>query len=173
MKILEMPYQGGDAAMIFFLPDRADGLAEVERSLSASKLEEWTGALKSELVVVSLPRFEVSPTPSMSLGDILIELGMPNAFDRDKADFTGIANPTDPRERLRIDKVFHKAFVKVDEKGTEAAAATAVAMAAGAGPGAPQRMLEFIADHPFLFAIVDKPTSLILFVGRVADPTTK
>ncbi len=171
MKILEMPYKGGDAAMLVFLPDRPDGLAEVERSLSASKLEEWTSALKSERVAVSLPRFEVSPTPSMSLGDILVELGMANAFDRDKADFTGIANPPDPRERLKIDKVFHKAFVKVDEKGTEAAAATAVVMAAGGA--APQRMLEFTADHPFLFAIVDKPTGLVLFVGRVADPTTK
>jgi serine protease inhibitor len=97
---------------------------------------------------------------------------MPDAFDREKADFTGIANPADRRERLKIDKVFHKAFVKVDEKGTEAAAATAVVMAKGGGaPPAPA--FEFNADHPFVFAIVDKATGLVLFLGRVADPTTK
>jgi len=76
------------------------------------------------------------------------------------------------RERLKIDKVFHKAFVKVDEKGTEAAAATAVVMAKGGGPP-PAPALEFNADHPFVYAIIDKATGLVLFLGRVADPTTK
>jgi serpin B len=168
LKILEMPYKGGDAAMVILLPDRADGLARVEQSLSAAKLETWMADLTMQRVAVSLPRFELSPA-SMSLGDVLSQLGMPDAFDRDKADFTGIANPPDPRERLKIDKVFHKAYVLVDEKGTEAAAATAVVAAAGGGP--PPRMLEFNADHPFFFAIIDRPTGLILFVGRVADPT--
>ena len=97
---------------------------------------------------------------------------MIDAFDKDKADFTGIANPKDPRERLYIAKVVHKAFVKVDEKGTEAAAATAVVMAGGGG--APSRpALEFTADHPFLFLVVEKASGLVLFVGRVADPTVR
>ena len=95
-------------------------------------------------------------------------MGMPLAFDRDKADFTAMANPPDPRERLHIDDVFHKAFVKVDEKGTEAAAATAVMMAAGGG--APPKPVELKVDNPFLFFIRDTSTGLLLFMGRVVDP---
>ena len=171
-KVLELPYKGGDASMLVILPDRKDGLADLEKSLTGAKLEGWKTALAMQTVAVSLPRFEVSPTPSMSLGEDLKSLGMPDAFDRDKADFTGIANPVDRKERLKIDKVFHKAFVKVDEKGTEAAAATAVVMAKGGGPP-PAPPLEFNADHPFVFAIVDKATGLVLFLGRVADPTMK
>ena len=172
VKVLELPYKGGDASMLVILPDRKDGLADLEKSLTGAKLEGWKTALAMQTVAVSLPRFEVSPTPSMSLGEDLKSLGMPDAFDRDKADFTGIANPVDRKERLKIDKVFHKAFVKVDEKGTEAAAATAVVMAKGGGPP-PAPPLEFNADHPFVFAIVDKATGVVLFLGRVADPTMK
>lgn len=172
VKVLELDYNGGDASMVLVLPDAKDGLADVEKALTSAKFEEWRAALRADTVAVALPRFEVSPTPSMSLGEDLKNLGMPDAFDREKADFTGIANPSDRRERLKIDKVFHKAFVKVDEKGTEAAAATAVVMAKGGGPP-PGKALEFTADHPFAFAIVDKATGLVLFLGRVADPTTK
>jgi serpin B len=171
VKILELPYKGGDAAMLVILPDRADGLPDVEASLSTAKLDAWTTALAPSMVAVTLPRFEVSPTPSMSLGAELVKLGMPDAFDRDKANFTGIANPADPRERFKIDKVFHKAFVKVDEKGTEAAAATAVVMARAGG--APPKPIVFKADHPFIFVITDKSSGLVLFLGRVADPTLR
>ena len=172
VKVLELEYKGGDASMVFVLPDAKDGLADIEKSLTAAKFDEWRAALRPDQVAITLPRFEVSPTPSMSLGEDLKGLGMPDAFDREKADFTGIANPADRRERLKIDKVFHKAFVKVDEKGTEAAAATAVVMSKGGGPP-PGKALEFVADHPFVFAIVDKATGLVLFLGRVVDPTTK
>ncbi len=169
-KVLELPYTGNAGAMVFILPDRADGLADVEKSLSAAKLDAWRAALAPQTVSVTLPRFEVAPSPSMSLGEELAKLGMPDAFDRARADFTGIANPADRGDRLRIDEVFHKAFVKVDEKGTEAAAATAVTMRSIGGL-APAKAPEFKADHPFLFAIIDKPSGLVLFIGRVADPT--
>ena len=171
VKVLEVPYRGGDAAMLVILPDRADGLGAVETSLTAAKLDAWMAALAPQNVAVTLPRFEVSPRVSMTLADELVKLGMRDAFDGTKSDFTGIANPADVRERLKIDQVFHKAFVKVDEKGTEAAAATAVAM--GPGGGAPRPMLELKVDHPFVFAIVDKTSGLVLFLGRVADPTTR
>lgn len=171
VSVLEMPYAGRDAAMLVVLPDRVEGIADVERTLTAAKVDAWTRALAPQNVSVSLPRFEVSPSPSLLLGAGLANLGMADAFDRDRADFTGIANPADPRDRLNIGEVFHKAFVKVDEKGTEAAAATAVTMPrAGC---APAQALEFRADHPFVFIIVDKPTGLVLFIGRVADPTTR
>ena len=171
VKVLELPYQGRDAAMLLVLPERKDGIDAVEIALSPATLAAWTAALEPRDVAVTLPRFEVSPTP-LSLGAELVRLGMIDAFDKDKADFTGIANPKDPRERLYIAKVFHKAFVKVDEKGTEAAAATALQVA-GSG-GAPSRpALEFTADPPFLFLIVEKASGLVLFVGRVADPTVR
>lgn len=170
VKVLELPYKGNDAAMLVILPNKVDGLAEVEASLTAAKLQAFSAALAEKNVFVTFPRFEVSPS-TMALADQLKALGMPLPFERLKADFTGISNPPDPRERLNIDAVFHKAFVKVDEKGTEAAAATAVSMAAGGGP--PPKPFEFRADHPFVYAIVDKPTGLVLFLGRVSDPTTK
>jgi serpin B len=167
--LLEMPYVGGDASMFLLLPDRVDGLPEIEASLSSSTLKAWQQGLCSKGVVVSLPSFTIDPPDAMDLVDDLHQLGMSLAFDRDRAGFTGIANPPDPRDRLFVSAIFHKAFVKVDEKGTEAAAATAVLMAPGAGR-APPPPVEFKVDRPFLFFIVDKPTGLILFVGRVTEP---
>jgi serpin B len=100
-------------------------------------------------------------------------MGMPLAFDRRQADFTGIANPKDPEDRLYVSSVFHKGFIKVDEKGTEAAAASAVVMAraGGARPVAPPK--EFKADHPFLYLLRDTRSGLVLFMGRVADPSAR
>jgi serpin B len=97
--------------------------------------------------------------------------GMPSAFDAAKADFTGMANPKDPRDRLCIGSVFHKAFVKVDEKGTEAAAATSVQMLRAGSMMAPTPPMPFNVDRPFLFFIRDEATGLVVFMGRVQDPT--
>jgi serpin B len=173
VKLLEMPYDGGSMAMTLVLPDAVDGLDAVEKKLSPVTLDGWIAALKPERVTVALPKFEVNPAASLSLGDMLVGLGMPLAFDRDKADFTGIANPPKPADRLYIDKVFHKAFVKVDEKGTEAAAATAVVMARNGAAAPPKPPPEFRADHPFLFLLRDTRSGVILFMGRVADPAAK
>ena len=103
------------------------------------------------------------------LSEELKRLGMPLAFDAERADFTGIGVPPNAKNRLYISEVFHKAFVKVDEKGTEAAAATAVVMAEGGGM--PPKALAFKADHPFMFFIVDKTSGAALFAGRVVDPS--
>lgn len=171
VKVLEMPYQGGDLAMTFVLPDAVNGLEAVEKKLSPAMLDGLVAALASQRVLVSLPKFEIDPKESLSVGDMLKDLGMPLAFERLRADFTGIANPPKPEDRLYISKVFHKAFVKLDEKGTEAAAASAVAMArAGGAPSAPP---EFKADHPFLFFLRDTRSKMILFMGRVTDPSSK
>jgi serpin B len=166
--VLELPYAGGDAAMLVVLPDRVDGLPAVEKALDAARLTAWTQALADQQVQVWLPRFVVDPPAAMELAKPLKALGMARAFDRARADFTAIANPPRPEDRLYVGAVFHKAFVKVDEKGTEAAAATAVVMprATGMAPPVP----EFKADHPFLFFIVDKASGLVLFMGRVAEP---
>jgi serpin B len=166
--MLELPYVGDSAAMLVVLPDRSSSLDAVEKSLDASKLAAWTQALAGQEVDVWLPRFLIDPPVTMELTPPLKALGMAHAFDPGRADFTGIANPPNPSDRLFIGAVFHKTFVKVDEKGTEAAAATAVVMAPGAGP--PPPAAEFRADRPFLFFIVDKATRLVLFMGRVAEP---
>jgi serpin B len=171
VKALELPYRGGAMSMLLVLPDPLDGLDALERSLTAQKLDELVAALAPERVSVALPKFEVNPAQSLALADTLRALGMVRAFDPRQADFTGMAKPADPADRLFLARVFHKAFVRVDEKGTEAAAATAAGMALTSAPASPPR--EFRADHPFLFAIRDTASGLVLFLGRVADPSAR
>ncbi|MBL8741706.1 MAG: serpin family protein, partial [Myxococcales bacterium] len=163
-------YKGGQMSMLLALPNEVDGLAALENQLSAGKLGEWTKKMEQKTVAVALPKFEINPSGSLSLGDALKAMGMPLAFTK-KADFTGMANPPDPNDRLFVSRVFHKAFVKVDEKGTEAAAASAVVMSTESA--APEPLARFDADHPFVFMIRDNRTGLVLFMGRVADPSTK
>ena len=169
---LEIPYKGGEMSMLVLLPEAVDGLPAVEKTLTAEGLDRIVGALLPVRVSVSLPKFEVNPAGSIALAPVLKAMGMPLAFDRRQADFTGIANPKDPRDRLYIGNVFHKAFVKTDEKGTEAAAATAVVMLRAAGM-VPDPRVVFQADHPFLFLIRDNGSGAVLFMGRVADPSVR
>ena len=152
---LELPYKGRQMSMLVLLPEAIDGLAALEDSLNAASYDAIVRGLTPTRVMVSLPKFEVDPAQSLSLGDMLVALGMHDAFDRRKADFTGIANPPDPADRLVISRVFHKAFVKVDEKGTEAAAATAVSMMRAGSAMVREEPVVFRADHPFLFVIRD------------------
>ena len=169
VSVVDLPYKGDGFTMTFVLPKKVDGLDAVEKKLSADVFDKWIGAMASVRVDIALPKFTIDPAEPTSLGDALVSLGMKDAFDAGKADFTGIANPPSPADRLFISKVFHKAFVKVDEKGTEAAAATAVLMeVGGAAPSKPPK--EFHADHPFLFFLRDAKSHTILFAGRVADP---
>jgi serpin B len=167
---LEIPYKGGELSMILLVPEGIEGLAEVEGTLDAKKLDALVSAMQVERVWLALPKFEVRPGESLSLGEDLKALGMPLAFDRQRADFTGIASPPDPDDRLVIAKVFHKGFVRVDEKGTEAAAATGVmGIRAGGMAEKPPRQLK--VDRPFLFLIRDNASGLVLFLGRVSDPS--
>lgn len=173
VSVLDLPYADGGFAITFVLPRKIEGLAAVEAWLSAEGFGTSIAAETSTDVIVALPRFTIDPPVPMRLGTALVSLGMTDAFDRHAADFTGIANPPSPDDRLVLSKVFHKAFVKVDEKGTEAAAATAAVMvcAGAARPTEPPK--QFRADHPFLFFLRDARTSTILFAGRVADPVVK
>jgi serpin B len=169
VKVLQLPYAGGQLAMTFVLPDAIDGLDAVEARLSPATLAAWVGALGSARVNVALPSFTVDPPDALALGAALASLGMPLAFDRAKADFTGIAEGPRPDERIFLGDVFHKAFVKVNEQGTEAAAATGVTMRTMmARREAPPE--EFTADHPFLFFLRDVASGTVLFLGRVGDP---
>ncbi len=154
---LELPYKGDSLAMMIILPRSIDGLPDLEKALSASKLNEVVGKLAPVRVQVGLPKFKM--TESTELKTPLAELGMPLAFKLGSADFSGI---TGTRE-LAISDVVHQAFVEVDERGTEAAAATATVFARAAMVVAPP--VVFRADHPFLFLIRDTRSGSILFLG--------
>jgi serpin B len=169
-RVLELSYKGGDMSMLLALPSQADGIDKLEQSLTPETLAEWEKKMKPGRVSVALPKFEINPVASTRLGETLEKLGMKAAFDRKRADFTAIANPVNKEDRLSISQVLHKAFVKVDEKGTEAAAATAVSADGGA---APTPGIELKLDRPFVYLIRDNKSGLVLFVGRVSDPTVK
>lgn len=164
VQVVSLPYRGHDTSMFVVLPRRRDGLAAVEGGLTAERLAGWVAGTKHVKVDVQLPRFEV--THAFDAVQALGALGVRRAFDAKQADFSGML-ATEP---LFIGVVLHKAFVAVDEKGTEAAAATVVGMRAGSAPR-PEQPVAFVADHPFLFLIRHEPTGAVLFMGRLADPS--
>ncbi|MEM7819777.1 MAG: serpin family protein [Candidatus Aenigmatarchaeota archaeon] len=159
LQILELPYKSEEISMLILLP--TENLDIIESSLTPEKLEEWKSKMQeTRLDAIYLPKFEFNT--KYSLKDILSTLGMPTAFDMNLADFSGMTTA----EKIWIDFIIHQAYVKVDEKGTEAAATTAIGMMGSAA----QRNI-FKADHPFIFIIQQKDTGNILFIGRVVDPT--
>jgi serpin B len=165
-QLLELPYGYGMLVMDIVLPKAKDGLAALEAQYAAGGLEKWLATRKYTRVDVSLPRFRASS--SFSLADALRAIGITHAFDFPGADFSGI----DGGHELFISSVVHQAFVEVDERGTEAAAATAVVALAGSAPPSEPPVV-FKADHPFLFFIRDPKSHAILFAGRLVDPTVK
>lgn len=170
---VDLSYRGGDLSMLVLLPDRKDGLRNLEKVLSASMLEDCVAQMRTREVKVFLPRFKIT-WGTVDLREQLIALGMPLAFRRTDADFSGINGHKPPHEdSLSIGSVFHKAFVEVNEQGTEAAAATAATfMVLGSAlPSFEPPIPVFRADHPFLFAIRDRKTGVFLFLGRMGDPT--
>jgi serpin B len=166
--VVSLPYKGNELQFLIILPDEAKGLARVESRLTSNQLAQWAN-LPTETVNLYLPKFKMQP-PTLPLGDALKKLGMMTAFDipRGSADFDRMA-PRRPGDYLSISDVFHKTFISVDEKGTEAAAATAVAMvrSLAARPIGP---VEVRVDHPFLFAIQHRASGACLFLGHVVDP---
>ncbi|MFL7790753.1 MAG: serpin family protein [Anaerolineae bacterium] len=157
---VELPYDGRELSMVILLPAE-DEFESFEDSLDAGRVDAITSDLAYGRVILTMPRFEVES--SFSLGDALSKMGMPDAFSMD-ADFSGIDGMRD----LYIGAVVHKAFVSVDEAGTEAAAATIVIMPAMTAQE--PETIEVTIDHPFIFFIRDIKTGAILFVGRVVDP---
>lgn len=165
-----MPYVGGQLQFLILLPDEPNGLPALEAKLTPAMLADCA-QLKSELVELWLPKFKMEP-PSVKLSAQLESLGMKTAFDipKQSANFDGMA-PRTPKDYLYISEVFHKAFLSLDEEGTEAAAATAVVMMlAGAAPMERPKPIEVHVNRPFLFAIQDTKTGVCLFLGRVTDP---
>jgi serpin B len=163
---LELPYKSGDLSMIVLLPKEAGGLPALEKSLTAAKVEQWIGQLgTAPKVILTLPRFKMNL--AFQLGGTLGAMGMARAFDRNAADFSGMTG----ERNLWISAAIHKAYVDVNEEGTEAAAATAVIMTGALARQNEPPPIVFRADHPFFFLIRDNRSGSILFMGRVSDPT--
>lgn len=158
---LELPYEGDDLSMVVLLPREIEGLDAFEQSLAVESLNTWMAELSKQKVVVTLPRFKM--TSEFGLAEILVAMGMKDAFSLKAADFSGMTG----RRDLFIDAVVHKAYVDVNEEGTEAAAATGVVMKLTAVRDEPP---VFKADHPFMFLIRDTTSGSILFMGRVVNP---
>jgi serpin B len=165
-QILEIPYKSNALSLIVLLPKERSGLSGLEDSMTASNMQQWVSQVAPvPKVIVTIPKFK--STQEFELSTALRALGMPQAFGAG-ADFSGMTGKRD----FAISAVIHKAFVDVNEEGTEAAAATAVTMRALAmrAPGPPSPV--FRADHPFIFFIRDNGSRSILFLGRMTDPTT-
>ena len=165
-----LPYAGRDLQLVIMLPDATNGLAALEAALTPEMLANCV-ALPMRDVDLALPKFKLEP-PLLSLSKTFQSLGMKTAFDipPQSANFDRMA-PRRPEDYLYISDIFHKTFLKLDESGTEAAAATAVAMAAGMAirePVAPP--IQVRVDHPFLFAIQHRASGACLFLGHVSDP---
>ncbi|KAJ3611389.1 hypothetical protein NHX12_021405 [Muraenolepis orangiensis] len=165
-QILEMAYEGKDLSMLVFLPleiqDGTTGLEKLEEQLTYQNFMEWTrpDMMDQMEVQVGLPRFKMTQTYDMK--DLLVSMGMVDAFDMGLSDFSGMTTAND----LALSKVVHKAFVEVNEEGTEAAAATGAIMNLRCLRITPT----FVADHPFLFFIRHNPSQSVLFAGRYASP---
>ena len=158
--VLRLPYEGEDFEMVVILPEDQRGLPDVQARLTAATVDAWIAATRERDLDVYLPKFTYDPSAPTPLGETLQSMGMRLAFNG--GDFSGISD-----EPLQISEVFHKAFVEVNEVGTEAAAATAVVMETGA---AASQTPEFRADHPFIYLIRDRHSGGWLFAGRVQDP---
>jgi len=167
--LVSLPYKGNELEFLIILPDYTNGLAAVEAGLTAEKLTDWSN-LPAQSVKLFLPKFKMQPS-TLALKNALEKLGMKTAFDipRGSANFDRMA-PRKPNDYLYISDVLHKTFISVDEKGTEAAAATAVAMFGARAMMRPVEPVEVRVDHPFLFAIQHRTTGACLFLGHVADP---
>lgn len=161
-QVLELPYVGEELSMTILLPDDNTDLTTVEKTLTYEKLRAWTDPEKMTMgkVQVFLPRLKLEE--SYDLESFLRSLGMTDAFEEAKADFSGMST----KKNVPVSKVSHKCFVEVNEEGTEAAAATAVVRNCRCSRAEPR----FCADHPFLFFIRHHKTNSILFCGRFSSP---
>ena len=170
---LEIPYENNELSMIILLPKAMEGLSAFEQSLSPANMQQFLEQLRpAQVVIVTLPKFKIEA--QFVLGGRLMAMGMKEAFDQKMADFSGMAS----RKTMQLDgnlcisEVIHKAYVDVDEEGTEAAAATAVIHRGITGfhSSPPPPPIIFRADHPFMFLIRDNRSGSILFMGRVTNP---
>ncbi len=161
MQIIELPYKGDELSMLVLLPKETDGIKAIENTLTAKSVNVLLPKTQTEKVDVYFPKFKIV-WGTFPLNKVFISLGMYDAFDQEKADFTGMHL----KRNIWIKDVFHKALIEVDEEGTEAAAGTAVVLEKSI-----KLPVVFYADHPFVFIIKNNRSGSILFMGRVMNPT--
>ena len=161
---VELPYSGGQLSLVVLLPREHNGYAGLERELTPAFLSQSLAPMRNQRVEIFLPRFKMQF--GAELKGVLSRLGMPDAFSPD-SDFSGM----DATHLLYISEVFHKAWVELNEEGTEAAAATGVVVATRAMVQRPREVPVFRADHPFVFLIRDTQSGSVLFLGRLTNPT--
>jgi serpin B len=162
-QVLVLPYKGSDLSMVILLPKNKGDIKNLEDNLTMEHINKWINATQRQETLVYLPKFTIGF--SSRLKEYLTALGMNNAFIWPGADFSGM----DGTKWLYISEALHKVWVKVDEEGTEAAAATSVIMRFGGAPSDSPKV--FRADHPFIFLIKDNHSGNMLFMGRLNDPT--
>ncbi len=160
--MVELPYKGDRIVMQVLLPIEKDGLKELEEKLMNQNIQKLFDDADYKKVKIQLPKFKLEQT--IPLTEHLTNLGMKDMFSKGLADFSGI----DGSKELYVSTVLQKAFLEVNESGTEAAAVTILP---ATGCCAPSKLTEFTADHPFIFYLRDKLTGMLLFQGRVNDPT--
>lgn len=166
LQVLELPYAGRDLSMLVLLPKTKTGLAKLEQSLNAENLQQWTQRLVSREVQAFLPKFKIES--QFDLKSTLHALGVKDAFDSRRADFSAMDGNSNS---LFIGTAVHKAFIEVNEEGTEAAAATAIAMRMTSIAPVRPKPVVFKADHPFVYIIRHNHTKSILFMGKVTNPS--
>jgi serpin B len=158
LQMIQLPYKGDKVSMLVLLPKDMDGLDTLEKELTVENLTLWRNGLEEKMTGIYLPKFTTNT--EYDLKEKLSQMGIHIAFDSNDADFSGISD-----RHIFIGKAIHKAFVNVDEKGTEAAAATAAMAEFSSGPSH-----MFRADHPFVYIIQDDTNGNILFIGKVVNP---
>lgn len=159
----ELPYRGGQLSFVGLIPSTETGLPALEKRLSGPLLKQWLGALRKQKVRFAMPKLELEP--SYDLIPVLKSLGLDSVLDPNTADLSGFFGQEGAE--LCVTSAVHKAFLRVDEKGTEAAAATGAAMFESSAMRLPPRVH---ADRPYLFLIRERSTDAILFMGRVMNP---
>lgn len=169
-QVAELPYNGDNISMMIFLPSSANGLDTLLRTLTAVQIDACASKLERREFQLSLPKFKLET--AYDLVKPLMNLGMKQAFSAAQADFSGLTDVRDANHELHIATVFHKAFLDVNEKGTEAAAATSVTLDLRSTAIAKRPFIPlFKADRPFLFVIRENTSGLILFIGKVDNPS--
>lgn len=161
LQIMEMPYKEESLSLIVLLPKEKTGITDLEQKLNFENMMAWQSRLRKRKVIVFFPKFKIES--QFSLGQTLALMGMPDAFDPELADFSAMVG----QKELYISAVIHKAFLEVNEEGSEAAAATGVVVSVTSIAPSPPI---FKADHPFVFFIRYNKSQSILFLGRVLNP---
>ncbi|KAG9266645.1 antithrombin-III [Astyanax mexicanus] len=163
VKVLELPYNGGGISMVLVLPMKDSNLTEVEKIITHSKLTNWTNTMSETTVAVQIPRFRIED--SFSLKEKMRDMGLNHLFSAEHASLPGIVEGVD--NGIYISDAYHKAFLEVNEEGSEAAAATAVV---ALGRSLNVNRESFVANKPFLLFIREATINTIIFAGRISNP---